>query len=79
MSVKDILAIVLSATQDDAALRAAESLAGRFGQKLSAAFLTALPDEPVAYEPSVVAGVWAELLARARTDRRRSERPLKRA
>jgi nucleotide-binding universal stress UspA family protein len=68
MSVKDILAIVLSATQDDAALRAAESLAGRFGQKLSAAFLTALPDEPVAYEPSVVAGVWAELLARARQD-----------
>ncbi|MEQ1817741.1 MAG: universal stress protein, partial [Terricaulis sp.] len=35
---------------------------------LSAAFLTPLPDEPLAYEPTVVAGVWAELLGRARQD-----------
>jgi nucleotide-binding universal stress UspA family protein len=30
--------------------------------------LTALPDEPLAYEPTVVAGVWAELLGRARAE-----------
>jgi nucleotide-binding universal stress UspA family protein len=35
---------------------------------LAAAFLTPLPDEPLAYEPTVVAGVWAELLGRARKD-----------
>ncbi|MEQ1811092.1 MAG: universal stress protein, partial [Terricaulis sp.] len=35
---------------------------------LSAAFLTPLPDEPLAYEPTVVAGVWAELLGRARQE-----------
>jgi nucleotide-binding universal stress UspA family protein len=68
MSVKDILAIVMSPTRDDPALRAAEMLASRFGKLMSTAFLTALPDEPVAYEPTVVAGVWAELLGRARQD-----------
>jgi nucleotide-binding universal stress UspA family protein len=68
MSVKDILAIVMSATRDDPALRAGEMLSARFGKLLSAAFLTALPDEPVAYEPTVVAGVWAELLGRARQE-----------
>jgi nucleotide-binding universal stress UspA family protein len=35
---------------------------------LACAFLTALPDEPLAYEPTVVAGVWAELLGRARAE-----------
>src|SRR5690606_29307651 len=35
---------------------------------LAAAFLTPLPDEPLAYEPTVVAGVWAELLGRARQE-----------
>ncbi len=64
--VKDILAIVLSATRDEATFAAAELLARRVEGEVAAAFLTALPDEPVAYEPSVVAGVWAELLARAR-------------
>ena len=68
MSVKDVLAIMLSASRDEPALRAAEQLASQFGKRLSVAFLTALPDEPVAYEPSVVAGVWAELLARARQE-----------
>jgi nucleotide-binding universal stress UspA family protein len=68
MSVKDILAIVISATRDEAALRAADLLAQRFGKTMSAAYLTALPDEPVSYEPTLVAGVWAELLGRARQE-----------
>jgi len=50
---------------------------------LSAAFLTSLPDEPLAYEPTVVAGVWAELLGRARqeadAERKRVEARLARA
>lgn len=68
MGLKDILAIVLDAEEDAAAVRAAERLATRYDAHLAAAFLTALPDEPLAYEPSVVAGVWAELLTRARTE-----------
>jgi nucleotide-binding universal stress UspA family protein len=68
MNVRDILAIVLSAEADEPALAAAELLGERFDGALGAALLTALPDEPVAYEPSVVAGVWAELLSRARQD-----------
>lgn len=65
---KDILALVLDADIDKAALAAADMLGDRFDAALSCAFLTALPDEPLAYEPSVVAGVWAELLGRARED-----------
>ena len=68
MSFKDILAIVLSAKEDEPAVRAAQIVAAKSGAHLGAAFLIALPDEPLAYEPSVVAGVWAELLSRARTD-----------
>jgi nucleotide-binding universal stress UspA family protein len=66
MSCKDILAIVLDAQEDECAIAAAESLQARFGAHLACAFLTPLPDEPLAYEPTVVAGVWAELLGRAR-------------
>lgn len=66
MSLKDILAIVLDAEDDEAAMAMAEQLARSEDAHLSAAFLTALPDEPLAYEPTVVAGVWAELLNRAR-------------
>ena len=68
MSYKDILAVVISATEDEAAIRGAEIVAAKGGGHVAAAFLTPLPDEPVAYEPSVVAGVWAELLTRARAD-----------
>jgi nucleotide-binding universal stress UspA family protein len=68
MSWKDVLAIVADATHDEPALKLAETLAARFDAHLAAAFLTALPDEPLAYEPTVVAGVWAELLGRARTE-----------
>lgn len=66
--VKDILVIVLSAKKDEAAFRAAEIAAAGVQGEISAAFLTALPDEPVAYEPAVVAGIWAELLGRARQE-----------
>jgi nucleotide-binding universal stress UspA family protein len=66
--VKDILAILLSAKKGEAAFHAAEILAQRCQGEVSAAFLTALPDEPIAYEPAVVAGVWAELLGRARQE-----------
>ncbi|MGE3302837.1 MAG: universal stress protein [Hyphomonadaceae bacterium] len=68
MIVRDILAIVLEPQEDDAVIRAAELLAGQSQTALAAALLTALPEEPVAYEPSVVAGVWAELLNRARQE-----------
>jgi nucleotide-binding universal stress UspA family protein len=67
MGLKDILTIVISASADAPAIAMAEQLAKAHDSHLSAAFLTALPDEPLAYEPTVVAGVWAELLARARS------------
>lgn len=66
MSLKDVLAILASADADEAAIAASERLAERFGAHVGAAFLTPLPDEPLAYEPTAVAGVWAELLGRAR-------------
>lgn len=68
MSWKDILAIVAEAEADESAMALAEALAVQFDAHLSAAFLTPLPDEPLAYEPTVVAGVWAELLGRARQE-----------
>ncbi|MEJ0058778.1 MAG: universal stress protein [Terricaulis sp.] len=68
MSWKDILAIVADAELDEPAIALAEAVANKFDAFLSAAFVTALPDEPLAYEPTVVAGVWAELLGRARSD-----------
>jgi nucleotide-binding universal stress UspA family protein len=68
MSLKDILAIVLGVEADEPAIALAEHLADVHGAALSATFLTPLPDEPLAYEPTVVAGVWAELLNRARTE-----------
>lgn len=68
MALKDILAIVLDAEGDAAALRAASLLAGQHGAHAGCVFLLALPDEPLAYEPAVVAGVWAELLNRARVE-----------
>jgi len=83
MSLKDILAIVLGSEADEPAIALAEHLADAHDAALSATFLTALPDEPLAYEPTVVAGVWAELLGRARSEadeeRRRVEERLKRA
>ena len=66
MSLKDILAIVLDAELDEPAIAMAQHLATAGDAHLSGVFLTALPDEPLAYEPTVVAGVWAELLNRAR-------------
>lgn len=68
MSWKDILVVAAEAEADEAALALGEAVAQTFDAHLSAAFLTALPDEPLAYEPTVVAGVWAELLGRARSD-----------
>lgn len=68
MSWKDILAIVADAELDESAITLAEALAAKLDANLAVAFLTALPDEPLAYEPTVVAGVWAELLGRARTE-----------
>ncbi len=67
MSLKDILAIVLDAETDEPAIAMAQHLAAAEDAHLSGVFLTALPDEPLAYEPTVVAGVWAELLNRARS------------
>ena len=62
MSWKDILVIVSEAEADEPALKLAEALAQQCADcHLAAAFLTPLPDEPLAYEPTVVAGVWAEL------------------
>jgi nucleotide-binding universal stress UspA family protein len=66
MSWKDVLVLVADARIDEPAIALAEELARRFDAHLCATFLTPLPDEPLAYEPTVVAGVWAELLGRAR-------------
>jgi nucleotide-binding universal stress UspA family protein len=83
MSWKDVLVIVSDVEGDAAALALGEALARQSGDDchISAAFLTPLPDEPLAYEPTVVAGVWAELLGRARqeaeAERRRVETRLK--
>ncbi|MEQ1489744.1 MAG: universal stress protein [Terricaulis sp.] len=69
MSWKDVLVIVSEAEADEPALALGEILAGLCSDcHLAAAFLTPLPDEPLAYEPTVVAGVWAELLGRARQE-----------
>lgn len=68
MSFKDILAIINQLPDDEPALAMAETLAAQFQAHLSCAVLTPLPDEPLAYEPTVVAGVWAELLGRARAE-----------
>lgn len=68
MSWKDILVLVADAQTDEPAMALSEILARQSKAHLSAAFLTPLPDEPLAYEPTVVAGVWAELLGRARAD-----------
>lgn len=69
MSWKDILVIVSEAEADEPALALGEALVKQCaGSHLAAAFLTPLPDEPLAYEPTVVAGVWAELLGRARQE-----------
>ena len=69
MSWKDILVIVSEVETDEPALALGEALAKQCSDcHLAAAFLTPLPDEPLAYEPTVVAGVWAELLGRARQD-----------
>jgi nucleotide-binding universal stress UspA family protein len=82
-SWKDVLVIVSDAEGDEAALALGEALAGQCKNcHLAAAFLTPLPDEPLAYEPTVVAGVWAELLGRARqeaeAERKKVEARLKR-
>ena len=68
MSWKDVLAIVAEAEADEPAIALAAALAKQSNAHLAAAFLTPLPDEPLAYEPTVVAGVWAELLGRARSE-----------
>jgi nucleotide-binding universal stress UspA family protein len=48
----------------------AERIAAATPVHLTVAFLTPLPEEPLAYEPTVVAGVWAELLNKARAQAR---------
>jgi nucleotide-binding universal stress UspA family protein len=69
MGWKDILVIVSEAEADVPAMALGEALAAQCSEcHLAAAFLTPLPDEPLAYEPTVVAGVWAELLGRARQE-----------
>ncbi|HET9230515.1 MAG TPA: universal stress protein [Vitreimonas sp.] len=83
MSWKDVLVIVSDVEGDAPALALGEALTRQNGDDchISAAFLTPLPDEPLAYEPTVVAGVWAELLGRARqeaeAERNRVEQRLK--
>jgi nucleotide-binding universal stress UspA family protein len=84
MSWKDVLVIVAEAEADEPAIALAEALAAQCKDcHLAAAFLTPLPDEPLAYEPTVVAGVWAELLGRARqeaeVERKKVEARLKRS
>jgi nucleotide-binding universal stress UspA family protein len=74
MSWKDVLAIVSDAEADAPAIALAEAVASQFDAHLTCAFLTALPDEPLAYEPTVVAGVWAELLGRARAQAEEAKR-----
>ncbi|MGE0046206.1 MAG: universal stress protein [Hyphomonadaceae bacterium] len=66
MSWKDVLVFVADAAADEPAIALGETIAERFDSHMAATFLTPLPDEPLAYEPTVVAGVWAELLGRAR-------------
>jgi nucleotide-binding universal stress UspA family protein len=68
MGFKDILTIVSHLPEDEPAFLMAEQIAKTFSAHLACVFLTALPDEPLAYEPTVVAGVWAELLGRARAE-----------
>ena len=68
MSWKDILVIVAEAETDEPAIALGAALADQFSAHFATAFMTPLPDEPLAYEPTVVAGVWAELLSRARQD-----------
>jgi nucleotide-binding universal stress UspA family protein len=68
MSFKDILVIATEAEADEPAIALGEVLSQANGAHLSCAFLMALPDEPLSYEPTVVAGVWAELLGRARAE-----------
>ena len=84
MSWKDVLVIVSEAEVDEPAIALGEALAKQCSDcHLAAAFLTPLPDEPLAYEPTVVAGVWAELLGRARqeaeVERKKVEARLKRS
>jgi hypothetical protein len=59
MSWKDVLLIVAEAELDEPAIALADAVASQCGANLSAAFLTPLPDERVAYDPPVVAGVGA--------------------
>jgi nucleotide-binding universal stress UspA family protein len=68
MSLKDLLVFVANADTDEPAVALADALAGGHDAHLSATFMIALPDEPLAYEPTIVAGVWSELLARARKE-----------
>ena len=62
------LAVVAAATVPADADAIADAVARQFEAHLTAVFVTPLPDEPLAYEPTVVAGVWAELLGRAREE-----------
>lgn len=66
MAFKDVIALVIATERDEAALAAAERMGAAHDAHITAALLTPLPDEPLAYEPTVVAGIWAELLGRAR-------------
>ena len=69
MGWNDVRVIVSEAEVDEPAIALGEALAKQYSEcHLAAAFLTPLPDEPLAYEPTVVAGVWAELLGRARQE-----------
>lgn len=68
MSLRDILIIAFDAVADEAALAMGEFLANAHNAALAAAVLTPLPEEPLAYEPTVVSGVWSELLKNARAE-----------
>lgn len=70
MAVTDLLVVVVSPDRDEAAIAMAERIAAATPVHLTVAFLVPLPDEPLAYEPTVVAGVWAELLNKAREQAR---------
>lgn len=68
MGFVDLIAFVSRLADDEPALRMGEAIARHHETSLTCASLMALPDEPLAYEPTVVAGVWAELLTRAREE-----------
>ena len=66
MSFKDILAPVLSVTEDEPALAAAEAVADLANAQITALLVQIEPDPVFTLDGAVESGVWVEVLARAR-------------